>query len=213
MQTRGHAILETSLESLDDAYEVKVSATGSIDGVAFEYTLSGDYDEINTQAFEMREGPGYVSWLADSATDTYYVKANKQHGDLIIPTDNQEFLNALREDRWLKLPDSEDHSMFLVSDEIDALTEFIEEAIDVSSLDYLGVEMLEGKSAHRFNSANATLWLSNDALALPLRFETVDFEPYRPIVSTYQDWNQENFHELPDENDVAVLGEDATQSA
>lgn len=207
-QTRGQEILETSLESLEDAYEVKVNATGSLDGVTFEYTVSGDYEELNTQAYEMRQGPGHVSWLADSSTNSYYVKANKQHGYLINPTDNKDFLEALSEDRWLMLPDSEYPSMILVSDEIDDLTDFLEEAIDTSMLDYLGLETFEGVSAHRFNSANATLWLAADDSALPLRLKTVASDPYLLMVSDYRDWNQESFHRLPDDSEYVVLGED-----
>ncbi|PQZ92795.1 hypothetical protein CQ018_09930 [Arthrobacter sp. MYb227] len=213
LQTRGRGILETSLDSLEDAYEVKVATTGSLNGVPFEYTVSGDYEEFNTQAYEMRQGPGHVSWLADSSTGSYYVKANKQHGYLINPTDNKAFLNALSEDRWLLLPDSEYPSMILVSDEIDDLTDFLEEAIDTSMLDYLGLETFEGVSAHRFNSANATLWLAADDSALPLRLQTVAYDPYMPMVSDYRDWNQENFHKLPEDHEIVILGKDPAFSA
>lgn len=208
LQARGHEILQRSLESLADAYEVRVSTAGSLDGVAFEYTVSGDYEEVGIQAYEMRQGLGHVSWLADSSTNSYFIKANKQHGQLISPTNNEDFLNALSEDHWLLLPESEEAAMILVSDEIDDLTDFLEEAIDTSMLDYLGVESFEGTSAHRFNSANATLWLTADDSALPLRLQSVGFDPYLIMASSYQAWNQENFLQLPDDDQVIMLEED-----
>lgn len=208
LQTRGHEILEKSIKSLEDAYEVKVATTGSLDGVAFEYTVSGDYEGLGTQSYEMRQGPGHVRWLADGRTDSYYVKANKQHGFLINPTDNAAFLNALSEDRWVLLPDSEYPSMIWVSDEIDDLTDFLEEAMDTSMLEYLGIEAFQGASAHRFNSANATLWLAVDGSALPLHLQTVAVDPSLRMDSDYRDWNQKTIHELPDDNEITVLEED-----
>lgn len=213
LQTRGHEILEKSFKSLEDAYDVKVATTGTLDGVAFEYTLSGDYEGLGTQAYEMRQGPGHVRWLADGSTNSYYVKANKQHGFLINPTDNVAFLNALSEDHWVLLPDSEYPSMIWVSDEIDDLTDFLEEAMDTSALEYLGVETFQGAAAHRFNSANATLWLAADDSALPLQLETVADDSSLRMVSEYRDWNQKTIHELPNENEITVLEEDPDFSA
>lgn len=154
LETTGQAILEDALDALLEANEVKVRAKGSTDGVPFSYVVAGDYDFEYAQSFEMRDGKGHVQWLADGPTSTYFVKANNSHGDLIEPTDHEDFLNALREDRWLRLPESEVASMILVSDEIDELFDFLESSIDHEDMKYQGVLDLDGVPAHRFSSPN-----------------------------------------------------------
>lgn len=209
----GRRILRDSMDALQTVMEVKVSAKGTTDGVPFSYEVSGDYDFANLQAFEMRDGKGHVQWLADGSTSTYFVKANKWHGDLIEPTDHVDFLDALREDRWLMLPKSEAASMILASDEIDELIDFIEASVDYKHMKYQGVHDLGGVPAHRFSSPESTLWLSNTSSPLPMRLETVSYDPYTRMTSTYRDWDEEILLDLPVKGEYATVSERTNRKA
>jgi len=201
------------MDALQLATEVKVSAEGTSDGVPFNYEVAGDYDFEYAQSFEMRDGKGHVQWLADGPTSNYFVKANQWHGDLIEPTDHEDFLNALSEERWLKLPESEAASMILVSDEIDDLLDFLEDSINYKHMKYQGVLDLDGVPAHRFSSPESTLWLSADDSPLPIRLETVGYQPYTRMTSNYRDWNEEVFQDLPPEGHYVTVPERTSRKA
>lgn len=213
MDAEGRRILRDSMDALQMATEVKVSAEGSTDGVPFNYEVAGDYDFEYAQSFEMWDGKGHVQWLADGMTSSYFVKANKWHGDLIEPTDHEDFLNALSEDRWLKLPESEVASMIVVSDEIDQLLDFLEDSVDYKHMKYQGILDLDGIPAHRFSSPESTLWLSTDESPLPIRLETVSYDPYTRMTSTYKDWDEGFFHDLPAEGQYATVPERTNRKA
>lgn len=212
LDAKGRRILRDSLDALQMSAEVKVSAEGTMDGVPFSYEVDGDYDFMHSQSFEMREGKGHVQWLAEGSTSTYFVKANKWHGDLIEPTNHVDYLNALREDRWLRLPESEVASMILVSGEIDELIDFIEGSVDYKHMKYQGVHDLDGVPAHHFSAPESTLWLSTNNSPLPLRLETVTYGPYTRMTSVYRDWNEEIHHELPAEGQFATVSEHTNRS-
>ncbi|MGL3808000.1 hypothetical protein ACSYDW_18125 [Paeniglutamicibacter sp. R2-26] len=213
LESAGKDLLADAIDALLAAEKVTVSARGTMDGVPFSYEASGDYDLLGTQHFEMRDGRGHVEWLAAEAGNAYYVKANKWHGDMIEPTDHLDYLDALREDRWLKLPGSEVASMVLVSDEIDDLSDFLEDSSFNEQMKYQGLLELDGVPAHRFSSPEATLWLSDDPSPLPLSLETVGYEPYTRMTSTYTGWNEAVHHEMPAEGDYATVSEFTSRTA